>query len=251
MELRLFAIRHGATDWSRERRFSGSRDIPLSAEGRLQCAALAQTLAPLSIAVLYASPLVRARESAQAIATAQGIDVTLEPGFREMSFGDWEGLTRDEVARRFPEDYATWRTAPERFARPGSEPLSAVAERVMRGLDELRATHRGETVVLVTHAVVTRLIVLAALGLGPERLWSIEASPAGISEIEYRDDWATVHRVNTLAHLEADVDSRGVPGSPGHPERRGVWGPFRGPQVDQSGLGGPSRPPIQQSPPVQ
>jgi len=232
MELRLLAIRHGATDWSRERRFAGSRDISLSPEGRRQCAALAQALAPTPIAVLYASPLARARESAQAIATAQGIDVTIESDFREMSFGDWEGLTRDEVAGRFPADYEVWRTAPERFARPGGETLSAVAERVMRGLGELRAVHGGETVVLVSHAIVTKLIVLAALGLGPERLWSVETSPAGISEIEYRDDWTMVHRVNTLAHLETQPDSRGVPGSPGHPERTG-------------GMGGPPRPPIQ------
>ena len=202
MELRLLAIRHGATAWSRERRFAGSQDIPLSPEGRRQCEALAQALAPTPIAVLYASPLARARESAQPIATSQGIDVTIESDFREMCFGDWEGLTRDEVARRFPEDYEAWRTAPERFARPGSETLGAVAERVTRGLGELRATHHGETVVLVSHGVVTRLIVLAALGLGPERLWSVEASPAGISEIDYRDDWTMVHRMNTLAHLE-------------------------------------------------
>ena len=143
-----------------------------------------------------------------------------------MGFGDWEGLTRDEVARRFPEDYAVWRTTPERFVRPGGEPLTAVAERVSRALSALRATHDKETVVLVCHAVVTRLLVLAALGLGPERLWSVEASPAGISEIEYRDDWATVHRVNTLAHLTPwgasegppiPPDARSAPGNPGRP----------------------------------
>jgi broad specificity phosphatase PhoE len=63
--------------------------------------------------------------------------------------------------------------------------------------------HEGEVVVLVTHAMVVRLIVLAALGLGPERLWSVDASPAGITEIEYLGEWATVHRMNTLAHLDA------------------------------------------------
>jgi broad specificity phosphatase PhoE len=203
MELRLLAVRHGETAWSRARRYTGSRDVSLSPEGRRQCTALAHALGSFSPAAVYASPLERARESAAPIAAARGVPVTLQSSFREMSFGDWEGLTRDEVERRFPEDYAVWRSTPERFARPGSEPLAAVAERALRGLDELRSVHRGETVVLVSHGVVTRLIVLAALGLGPERLWSVDASPAGISEIEYRDDWATVHRVNTVAHLEA------------------------------------------------
>jgi broad specificity phosphatase PhoE len=231
MELRLLAIRHGATAYSQERRYAGSHDIPLSPEGRRQCEALARALGPHPAAAIYASPLARARESAAPIAAAQGIEVTLESDFREMCFGDWEGLTRDEVERRFPDDYKLWLTAPERFARPGSETLSAVAERVGRAVAELRAIHLGETVILVSHGVVTRLIVLAALGLGPERLWSVDASPAGISEIEYRDDWATVHRVNTLAHLERQPESRGAPGSPGSPEPPG-------------GLGGPSRPPI-------
>jgi len=70
------------------------------------------------------------------------------------------------------------------------------------------ARHRGQTVILVSHAIVTRLIVLGALGLGPERLWSVDASPAGISEIEYTDDWATVHRMNTLAHLDGLAEGR-------------------------------------------
>jgi broad specificity phosphatase PhoE len=61
-------------------------------------------------------------------------------------------------------------------------------------------------VVLVSHAVIVRLIVLAALGLGPERLWSVDASPAGITEIEYLGEWATVHRMNTLAHLEGPAE---------------------------------------------
>ena len=203
MELRLLAIRHGATAYSQEGRYAGSTDIPLSPQGRQQCAALAQALGARHVAAVYASPLARARESAAPIAAAQGLEVTIESDFREMCFGDWEGLTRDEVERRFVDDYKIWRTEPERFVRPGGETLSAVSARVMRGLGELQATHHGETVVLVSHAVVTRLIVLAALGLGPERLWSVATSPAGISEIEYRDDWATLHRVNTVAHLEA------------------------------------------------
>jgi broad specificity phosphatase PhoE len=73
-------------------------------------------------------------------------------------------------------------------------------------LGRLVADHAGETVVLVSHAVIVRLIVLAALGLGPERLWSVDASPAGITEIEYLGEWATVHRMNTLAHLEGPAE---------------------------------------------
>ena len=201
MSFRLFVVRHGETAWTRERRYTGARDIPLNEAGRRQCEAVALALASTQPAAVYASPLERARASAEVIAKPHRLSVEPEPAFREMSFGDWEGLTRAEVAARFPHEYETWRTSPERFQRPGAETVPAVAERVAAGLAELRATHEGESVILVTHAIVTRLLVLNALGLGPERLWTIDAATAGISELEYRADWVTVHRMNTISHL--------------------------------------------------
>lgn len=200
--LRVFVIRHGQTDWTRQRRLTGGSDVPLSEEGRRQAEAVAQVLECVPLAAVYASPLARALASAEAIAGSRDLPVQAEAAFREMVFGDWEGLTRREVAARFPEDYETWRTAPHRLRRPGVEPLGEVAERVRRGMEALRAGHEDEAVALVSHAVVIRLIVLAAMGLGPERLWSVDVSPGGITEIEFRGDWATLHRVNTLGHLE-------------------------------------------------
>jgi probable phosphoglycerate mutase len=119
-----------------------------------------------------------------------------------MAFGAWEGLTRVELARRFPRDAEAWRLTPDLVAPPGGETLAEVAPRVGAALDGLIDAHAGETVILVAHAVVVRLIVLQALGLGPARLWSVDAAPGGITEIEYHGDWATVHRMNTLAHLD-------------------------------------------------
>jgi broad specificity phosphatase PhoE len=188
--MRLFALRHGETAWTRERRFSGSRDLPLTPQGERQAQALADVLAAEQVAAVYASPLERARGTAEIIARARRLPVIAEPSLREMAFGDWEGLTRDEVEARWPELFALWRRSPERAVPAGGESLLDVG---------------GRVVVLVSHAIVLRLLVLDALGLGPERLWSIDASPAGLTEIEYLPGWATVHRMNTLAHL---VDAR-------------------------------------------
>lgn len=201
MGLRLFVLRHGETAWSVEQRFTGARDVPLTDDGRRQCEAAGAALAAVPFAAVYASPLERARVSAGIVAKPHRLEVVVEPAFAEMGFGEWEGATRDEVAARHPEAWESWRASPHRAVIPGGEPLAAVAARVVRGLDALRAAHDDEPVVLVTHAIVARLIVLGALGLGAERLWSVDASPAGISELEYRDDWVTVHRVNTRAHL--------------------------------------------------
>ena len=202
-KLRLFVVRHGETAWSRERRFAGSRDVALEPEGLRQCEAVARALASQVVAAVYASPLERARASAELIAKPHRLPVEIDPAFGEMAFGEWEGLTREEVAARFPAAYEEWRHAPHLVRIAGGETLSQVAERARGAVQALAASHTGETIVLVTHAIVTRLIVLDALGLGPERLWTVDATPAGITEIEYEPGWATVHRMNTLAHLEA------------------------------------------------
>jgi probable phosphoglycerate mutase len=201
--MRLFTVRHGATEYSRDRRFAGSRDVPLTTDGRLQADAVAQALAGVRVAAIYSSPLERARVCADLIAKPHRLEPRVEPDAREMGFGAWEGLRRDELAQRFPREAEAWRLTPHLVTPPGGESLGAVAARVRALLERLIAAHAGETAVLVTHAVIVRLIVLAALGLGPERLWSVDASPAGITEIEFVGDWATVHRMNTLAHLEA------------------------------------------------
>jgi broad specificity phosphatase PhoE len=203
MSTRVLVIRHGETEWSRARRFAGSRDIALSEAGRRQCEALADALAGVPVAAVYASPLERARITAETIAKPHRLPVTVEADLREMAFGPWEGLTREEVARREPDRYGVWASSPHELVLAGAERLTDVAARVAPVVDELRNRHAGETIVLVAHAVVVRLIVLGALGLGADRLWAVDASPAGITEIEYQPAWVTVHRMNTLAHLVA------------------------------------------------
>ena len=201
--LKLFVIRHGETDFSRERRFAGARDVPLSARGRLQAEAVAAALAAEPLAAVYTSPLERARASAELIAKPHGVEPRPAPDFREMAFGEWEGLLRDELASRQPSHATAWRDTPHLASPPGGERLVDVAARVEAAIARLRDHHAGATVAVVTHAIVTRLIVLSALGLPPERLWSVDASPAGITEIEYQGAWVTMHRMNTLAHLDA------------------------------------------------
>src|SRR5205814_876381 len=160
-KLRLFVVRHGETAWSRERRFAGSRDVALEPEGLRQCEAVARALASQVVAAVYASPLERARASAELIAKPHRLPVEIDPAFGEMAFGEWEGLTREEVAARFPAAYEEWRHAPHLVRIAGGETLSQVAERARGAVQALAASHTGETIVLVTHAIVTRLIVLA------------------------------------------------------------------------------------------
>jgi broad specificity phosphatase PhoE len=201
--LHLFLIRHAESEWSRERRFTGRRDVGLTDAGRRQADALARALSVVPLAAVYASPLARSLRTAEVIARPHGLTVSVRSAFSEMAFGEWEGLTRDEAARRFPELYECWRRTPGQVVCPGGEAMAAVSARVVDAVTALRGAHASATVAVVAHAIVIRLVVLAALGLDLDRIWSIDASPAGITEIEYRGDWATLHRVNTVAHLEA------------------------------------------------
>ncbi|HKW95460.1 MAG TPA: histidine phosphatase family protein, partial [Methylomirabilota bacterium] len=95
---------------------------------------------------------------------------------------------------------------------PGAEALPVVRDRARAGLEALRAAHTGQTVCLVSHGITARVLILEALGLGLDRLWSIALASTGISELEFRDDWTTLHRMNSLIHL-ADFVARGSRGA--------------------------------------
>jgi len=199
--MRMLLLRHAETDWNRERRFQGGRDVPLSATGREQAESAARLLAATPLDAVWSSPLARARDTAAIIAAPHDLAVQEAAAFREMGFGEWEGLTRDEVRERFADAHRAWVETPQEAIWPGAETLAAVRTRALAGLAALRAAHQGQTICLVTHGITGRLLILEALGLGPDRLWSFHLSSTGISELEFRDDWTTLHRMNSLIHL--------------------------------------------------
>jgi len=200
--LRLLLVRHAETDWNRARRYQGWQDTPLSEAGRGQAEAVGRLLAGERFAAVWSSPLGRARETASIIAAKQALSVREAPAFKEMRFGDWEGLTSAEVSARFPGLYQNWRDTPHLVTVPGGETLGDVQKRVLAGLAELRAAHDGEMICLVAHGISARILILEALGLGLDRVWSLEIAPTGVSELEFRGDWAAVHRMNSLVHLD-------------------------------------------------
>ena len=208
MALRLFVVRHAQTDWNRERRYQGWQDTPLSEVGRGQAAAVARALQGGKLDAVYSSPLRRAVTTAEAIAAPHGLPVRVEAAFREIGFGAWEGLTLDEARVRYPAEYQHWAERPHEAVVPGGEALPDVRQRVLAGLEALRAEHDGGSVCLVTHGVPARVLILEVLGLDLSRIWAVHVATTGISELEFREDWAALHRMNTLTHLEAGPAGR-------------------------------------------
>jgi len=207
---RLIVLRHGSTPWNLERRYQGCVDTRLSTEGLAQAEAAVRLLAGRQLSAVYASSLSRAQETAKVVAERHGLPVLTAPAFREICLGVWEGHTVPEVQAWFPELYQTWLERPHTVAIPDGETVAAVRERVLEGLAHLRAAHAGGTVCLVAHGVTIRLLILDALGLPPDRLWSLRVSPAAISELEYGDGWATLHRMNVQARLDGLPAVRGA-----------------------------------------
>jgi probable phosphoglycerate mutase len=160
----LILARHGETDWNRENRFQGHADPPLNALGRQQSAELAETLVGEALARVYTSPLRRASETAEIVAHQLGLEVEpLEP-LREIDVGAWSGLTRKEVAARFPEAYARWlERAPHGF--DDGETYEQLAARVVPAIRTLAERHPAETLLVVTHGGPSRVLQAHAAGI--------------------------------------------------------------------------------------
>ena len=161
MATTIVLVRHGETDWNRERRYQGHADTPLNEAGRAQAAELADTLRGEGLGTVYTSPLRRASETAAIVAARLELDVRPLEALREIHVGDWEGLTVDEVKQRYPESaVADWHAG-----WPGGETYDELSARVLPALVGLGDAHPDERVLAVTHAGPVRAALAAAMGL--------------------------------------------------------------------------------------
>lgn len=197
---RVLLVRHGATAHSAQNRFSGRNELPLTDVGERQAAALAKREYG-EVAAVVSSPLLRARQTADAIATAVGCPVEIDDNFIELDFGIFEGLTADEARSEHPEAFAAWLASPE-TAPPDGESFAALAARVRRGRDRLVAAHPDATVVVVTHVSPIKLLVRAALEAPLSSIFRMYLDIASVSRLDYHDDGSAALRLfNDTAHL--------------------------------------------------
>ncbi|MFJ1867037.1 bifunctional RNase H/acid phosphatase [Streptomyces sp. NPDC088097] len=198
-------LRHGETALTPQKRFSGSggTDPELSPAGRRQAAAVAEALAARgTVQAVVSSPLLRCRETAQAVADRLGLPVVVEEGLRETDFGAWEGLTFAEVRERFPADLQAWLDSSKAAPTGGGESFTAVTRRVSAARDRLLSAYAGRTVLLVTHVTPVKTLVRLALGAPPESLFKMELSAASLSAVAYYADGnASVRLLNDTSHL--------------------------------------------------
>ena len=198
---RLLLVRHGETTWNASRRYQGHADVPLNEVGRMQARAVAQRLATEHLDAIYSSDLARAWETAEAIALHHKLPVHADPRLREMSFGEWQGMTYAEMEERFPEQVAWWDADRLNRAAPGGETLAQVTARLQSVLDDACHNHPHQTVLFVAHGGPIRLLLCLLLNKSPSEFWQFEVSNTSLSEIVWRPAGPRLYLWNDTHHL--------------------------------------------------
>ena len=192
-------VRHAMCD-SVGRSLSGQvPGVSLNAEGEAQAAMLAERLARIRLGAIYTSPLERARQTADAVASRAGLFAELEDGIREIDFGQWTGRSLDELAA-LPE-WGHFNRFRSTARIPGGESMLGAQARTIEALDRIRRRHEGLVVAVVSHADIIRAAIAHYAGVHLDLLHRFQVSPASVSVVRVGEDWATVLALNSTPEL--------------------------------------------------
>lgn len=201
--MKIILARHGETPWNAEGRYQGQEDIALSPVGEAQARALGERLRDVRIDRAVASPLARAKRTAElALGEKRAAMLATDPGLMEIAHGTWEGLLASEIRERDGERLQAWRDTPHEVLMPEGESLQHVFDRAWPAL--VRASEglsSDDTLLVVAHDAVNRVILCHVLGIPLSRLWTFRQAPTTLNLLEGPDaDRLEVVRLNDCAH---------------------------------------------------
>ncbi len=203
---KLILVRHGQTEWNSSGKYQGQSDVPLSERGLAQAELLREHFPVDAVDAIYSSDLCRARVTAETIAARFGLTVQLEPAFRELSFGDWEGLTYEQIVSGWPEGMANFLQHPDIMQIPHGETFAAVQQRATQRLQELLTAHAGDTFVVVCHGAVLRTILCHLLGIPLANVWRLRQFNTAVDIVDFNEDnFPMVSVINSTSHLPVDM----------------------------------------------
>jgi broad specificity phosphatase PhoE len=205
----LFLVRHGRTGWNKEQIFRGHKDIPLDEVGRQEALLVGERLKGEGIKAVFSSPLSRARETAQAVARSHNVEVQVVEGLIDLHFGEWEGMSLEEVKERYPDLYAQWQGTPQKVIFPGGEGLDSVRSRAMEAVKDIINCHPQEAVALVSHRVVLKVLICALLGLDNSHFWNIAQDTTAINCFHHRNGTWICNFLNDTCHVKGVGEERG------------------------------------------
>ncbi len=192
VDLRLILIRHGEPEASAKGLCYGKLDVGLSEQGRAQMARVAEALDSATVDAVYASPRRRARESAEVLSR----EIVVDRRLSEIHFGELEGLTYEEAEERFPHLYKRWMKEPTEVKFPGGESFAEMKVRVLEAFSVIRDVHAEQTVTVVSHGGVNRIVLARALGVDVRSVFHMDQSYGGVSIIDDYEDYSVVRFMN-------------------------------------------------------
>ena len=204
---KLILIRHGQTEWNITGRYQGQSDVALSEEGIRQAELLAAHFPADHLDAVYTSDLQRAVDTARRVADRFDCQVQPDAELREINFGQWEGLTYDQIAAQWPDEIGNFFTRPDILQIPQGEGFVALQQRVVKRVRELAALHDDHTIALVAHGAILRTILAAALHMPLRYLWSLRQDNTAVNILRYEDGHCLVELMNSTAHLSGAVFS--------------------------------------------
>jgi len=199
--MEIILVRHGETEWNVGEVFRGRVDIELNETGIKQAKLLAEYLSQVKIDAIYSSPLKRALRTAESVASHHNLDVVITHGLIDLDFGKWQGLTLQEVKDKYRELYSQWAESPHLLKIPGGESLDDVSKRATRVVEEV-VTRYKNTVVLVSHRVVNKVLICTMLGLDNSHFWNIKQDACGVTIFAYENGRFILTRHNDTSFLK-------------------------------------------------
>lgn len=210
---RFLLVRHGETDWNRQKRFQGQIDVPLNQNGQAQSGQAADFLQTVTIDHAVSSPMLRPKETAEIILQNHPeVELALEDDLREISHGLWEGKLEAEIEQAYPGVLQQWQSAPETVQMPEGENLQQVWERTIAAWERIVQTAASRpqpgTTLVVAHDAVNKAILCYVLGLGPDHFWNFKQGNGAVSVIDYPNGATSqpiLMAMNITAHLAGGI----------------------------------------------
>ena len=207
---RVYLFRHGETANSKEVSFNGHFDVGLSAKGEDQFAEWAKVLKDEPFTAIYSSDLQRTRIGAQSLAEPHKLEPVPYPELRELSFGEWEGLSVTEVDKKFPKQLAKRMKNTEKFQVEGGETFEQLRQRVIPRFEEIIARHPNEQIALVCHGGVNRVILSHLLEVPIKRIFRMKQDYAALNIIQYYGDEPVVELLGGSTHLPTSAQDKKI-----------------------------------------
>jgi probable phosphoglycerate mutase len=204
MGLTLYFVRHGQTDYSVANRFCGSIDPPLNEVGLRMAEALATRTERWD--AIFASPMLRTRQTAAPTAEKQRLEVQLDDRLREIAYGEWEGRAEADVEREDGTRFHSWAAHPGQVSPPGGENAREIADRSLAAIDDIRRRMSNGRALIVSHKATIRVMVCALLGIDVDLFRARIAQPVGaVTIVTFKSSGPLLERLGDTSHLPADL----------------------------------------------